>query len=495
VNTQRQSQKSKRFKRVTVFVLVAGVATMLVLSQLPAFAKDRYTDLQLFTKVLNLVQQYYVEDVDTKKLIYGGIKGMLKELDPHTNFLPPEIYKEFESETNGEFGGLGIEITVQKGILTVISPIEDTPAFQAGIKAGDKIVSINGESTKGFSLVEAAQKMRGPKGSKIILGIFREGFAKPKDFTVVRGTVKIQSIKYTDLEDGYAYVRLTSFIEHSSQNFKKAIDNHLKKYKHVRGLILDLRKNPGGLLDEAIEISDLFLDKGIIVSTMDRNKKEKQTVYAKAEGTYSKFPLVVLIDEYSASASEIVAGSLQDNKRALIIGQKSFGKGSVQSVVKLGDGSGLKLTVARYYTPSGRSIQADGILPDVIVDNLSADVIEKAMMKSQVQREKDISGHLEADEVGFVDDASSSVAGDSAKEKGEQLVPSPNSFMQLWWGAGDPSSKDLSQKYKLLKDDFQLLQAFNYLRAWKVMRSFDELEADVKNEAANAQPKQNQKTK
>lgn len=473
-----------RYKIIFGGVFIVLFSSIFISSEVRALAKDRYLDLQLFTKVLNLVQQYYVEEVDTKKLIYGGIKGMLKELDPHTNFLPPDIYKEFESETSGEFGGLGVEITVQKGVLTVISPIEDAPAFVAGVKAGDKIVSINGESTKGFSLVEAAQKMRGPKGSKIILGIFRDGFDKPKDITVVRGTVKIQSIKYTDLEDGYGYVRLTSFIEHSSQNFKKAIDAHIKKYKSVRGLILDLRRNPGGLLDEAVEMSDFFLEKGVIVSTMDRNKKEKQTIYAKQEGTYAKFPLVVLIDEYSASASEILAGALQDNRRALIMGQKSFGKGSVQSVVKLGDGSGLKLTVARYYTPSGRSIQADGIVPDVIVDNLNAAVIEKAMLKTQIQREKDISGHLEADEEGFDDEDSDEVASNKDKNDNkstkEKFTPNPNGFMQLWWGSGDPNSKELSQKYKLLKDDFQLLQAFNYLRAWKVMQNFDELNVETK---------------
>lgn len=460
-------------------VLIVLILTVCFFSRdVRAVAKDRYMDLQLFTKVLNLVQQYYVEEVDTKKLIYGGIKGMLRELDPHTNFLPPDIYKEFESETSGEFGGLGIEITVLKGVLTVISPIEDTPAFLAGIKAGDKIISINNESTKGFSLVEAAQKMRGSKGSKIILGIFRDGFEKPKDFTVIRGTVKIQSVKYTDLEEGYAYVRLTSFIEHSAQRFKKVVTDHISKYKNVRGMILDLRKNPGGLLDEAVEMSDLFLDKGVIVSTMDRNKKEKQIIYAKEEGTYAKFPLVVLIDEYSASASEILAGALQDNRRALIMGQKSFGKGSVQSVVKLGDGSGLKLTVARYYTPSGRSIQADGILPDVIVDNLNAEVIEKALLKTQIQREQDITGHLEADEEGFSDNQ------DSVTKVKADKVKNANSFMQLWWGAGDKNSAELSRKYKLLKDDFQLLQAFNYLRAWKVMKNFDEMQVEIKSAVA-----------
>ena len=212
-----------------------------------------------------------------KKLIYGGIKGMLHELDPHTNFLPPDIYKEFESETTGEFGGIGIEITVQNGILTIISPIEDTPAWKAGIKAGDKIVEIDGESTKGFSLVEAAQKMKGKRGSKIRMGIYREGFDKPKDFVIERGIVKIKSAKYTDSEDGYAYIRLTSFIENSSSDMAKELKEHQKKYKHIRGLVLDLRHNPGGLLDQAVQISDMFLEQGTIVSTMVGTRKKKKS--------------------------------------------------------------------------------------------------------------------------------------------------------------------------------------------------------------------------
>lgn len=480
----------------TLLGLILVIVVTTPIQNISAYAKDRYSDLQLFTKVLNLVQQYYVEEVDTKKLIFGGIKGMLQELDPHTSFMPPDVFKEFESETSGEFGGLGIEITIQKGILTVISPIEDAPAFVAGIKAGDRIVSINGDSTKGLSLVEAAQKMRGSKGSKIILGIYREGFEKPKDFTVVRGIVKIQSVKYTDLDEGYAYVRLTSFIENTAKDFKKALDNHTKKYKAVKGMILDLRKNPGGLLDQAVAMSDYFLDKGIIVSTMDRNKKEKKITYAKSENTLPKFPLVVLVDEYSASASEILAGALQDSRRALIMGQRTFGKGSVQSVVKLGDGSGLKLTVARYYTPSGRSIQAEGIAPDVVVDNINADVLEKAILHTQIKREKDMSGHLEADSEIFEDDDSS--ADKDAKDKKQQAdkAKSKNgsNFMQMWWGGDENKGKDITAKNKLLKEDFQILQAYNYLRAWRVMTNFEQSVTALKdngsaNGAANSETK------
>jgi carboxyl-terminal processing protease len=423
-----------------------------------AIAKDRYQDLQIFTKVLNLVQQYYVEEVDTRKLIYGGIKGMLQELDPHTNFLPPDVYKEFESETSGEFGGIGIEITVQNDILTIISPIEDTPAWEAGVQAGDKIVEINGESTKGFSLAEAAQRMRGKRGSKVRLGIFREGFEKPKIFEIPRGVVKIRSVKFTDLEDGYGYIRLTSFIENSAPDLEKTLKQIEKSHKEIKGIIIDLRRNPGGLLDQAIKISDLFLEKGVIVSTVGRNKREKEVVYAKKEGTYPSFPIIVLINEYSASASEILAGALQDNKRALIMGQQSFGKGSVQSVVKLGDGSGLKLTVARYYTPSGRSIQAEGIKPDVTIEDVDTDAFKKAVIKREVRREQDIAGHLLGE-----------------KEQREKAGKNEKAIEEVsfWWKSDASKNKNkLSPRDKLLTEDFQVLQAFNYLRAWKVMEKF-----------------------
>lgn len=443
-----------------------------------AFAEERYAELQLFAKVLNLVQQYYVEDVDTKKLIYGGIKGMLRELDPHTNFLPPEIYKEFESETTGEFGGIGIEITVQNGVLTIISPIEDTPAYKAGVKAGDKIVEIDGESTKGFSLAEAAQRMKGRKGQVIRLGLFREGFDKPKLFAIERGVVKIKSVKYTDLDQGYAYVRLTSFIENSASDMEKALKDHEKRNKGTKGLIVDLRRNPGGLLDQAVQISDLFLEKGTIVSTMGRNQKEKEVIYAKKAGTLANFPVVALVDEYSASASEILAGALQDNKRALIMGQRTFGKGSVQSVVKLGDGSGLKLTVGRYYTPSGRSIQAYGIVPDIELEDLSTDALNQARIKRSVHREKDMRGHLigEAEE----DDADDTGPAASKDDKKAEKVSKTDKTkkksefqkVQYWWTEADAKAeRELTPKDKLLKDDFQVQQAYNYLKAWQVIEA------------------------
>ncbi|MCB9073849.1 MAG: S41 family peptidase [Bdellovibrionaceae bacterium] len=413
-------------------------------------ADDRYLNLQIFAKVLNIVQQYYVEPVDSQKLIYGGIKGMLRELDPHTNFLPPDIYKEFESETSGEFGGIGIEISVEDGILTIISPIEDTPAWKAGIQPGDKIVEINGESTKGLSLVEAAQKMKGKNGEKIKLGIMREGLEEPKTYTLAREIVKLHSVKFVDLEDGYGYIRLTSFIENSAKEMREQLANLKKKQKNIKGIILDLRRNPGGLLDQAVQVSNLFLERGVIVSTIGRDKNKKEVIQAKDSGTYSGFPVIVLINESSASASEIVAGALKDNKRALIMGKRSFGKGSVQSVVKMGDGSGLKLTVARYYTPSGISIQAEGIKPDIEVDEMDMATIEKAKENYHVRREADIEGHL-------VNES------EKAKQKKKEMAKSS------WWQKFN--AKEKNDKNSLLTNDYQVLQAYNYIKAWKVFKS------------------------
>ena len=422
-----------------------------------AIAQDKYAELQTFSKVLNLVQQYYVEEVNVKKLIQGAIKGMLEELDPHTNYMNPELFKEFENETSGEFAGLGIEISIQDEVLTIISPIEDTPAYIAGIQAGDKVVSIDGKSTKGLSLIECAHLIKGKNGSIIKLMVYRKGFEKPKEFSIKRGVVKVHSVKPVDLNDGYLYVRVTSFIENTGKELKATIDKETKKNKEIKGMIIDLRNNPGGLLSQAISISDMFLNDGIIVSTIGRNRKEKEVTYAKKEGTYPEFPIVVLINEYSASASEILSGALQDHKRALIMGQRSFGKGSVQSVVKLGDGSGLKLTVARYYTPSGVSIQGTGIKPDVLVDNVNPDAFEKAIIKSTPRREADIQGHL---------------IGEQEKVDKDGVKVKPYDSSDMFWIKSDEATKvgKFGTKEELLKKDFQVMQAYNYLKALKVFK-------------------------
>lgn len=448
------NQNKKIFAAILIVLILIGGKPLI------SFAEDRYSDLQNFSKILNLVQQYYVEEVDTKKLVNGAIKGMLRELDPHTNFMPADIFKDFESETAGEFGGLGIEISVQNNILTIISPIEDTPAWLAGIKPGDKIVAINGQSTKGFSLVEASALLKGKRGTSIVLSIIRDGLDKPLDISITRGSVKIKSVKPTNLEDGYMYVKLTSFIENTSSDLEKALkDFKTKNNGKMEGLLIDLRRNPGGLLDQAIKVSDLFLKDGVIVSTIGRDPKTKEVSSASKKAQFGDVPIVVLINEFSASASEIVSGALQDNKRAIIVGERSFGKGSVQSVIKLGDGSGLKLTVARYYTPSGISIQSEGIRPDIEIEDIDAEMFAKSINKTKGMREKDISGHLKSDR-------------EKNAEKKNQPVPSMDKNAVAWWkDIGSKKDSDLSEKEKLFKSDYQAYQAFTYLKALKTLKS------------------------
>lgn len=452
MNLRSKISGKKLVAGASLLIIVAFAAQKISIGQLAAEAQERYTDLQIFSKVLNLVQQYYVEEVDTKKLVYGAIKGMLRELDPHTNFLPPEIYRDFENETNGEFMGLGVEISVQNGVLTVISPIEDTPAFIAGVKPGDKIIAIDGKSTKGLSLVEASQLMRGKRGSKTTLSVIRDGSDDPKNIAITRGSVRIRSVKSQDLSDGYLYTRITSFIENTGKDLEKILTDYEKKNKSIRGLVIDLRRNPGGLLDQAIRVTDLFVKEGTIVSTIGRDKDKKEVNVASKRAKFTEFPIIVLINGYSASASEIVAGALQDNKRAIIMGERSFGKGSVQSVVKLGDGSGLKLTVARYYTPSGRSIQAEGIHPDIEVLEVADENIVKPDVKAKAMREKDMQGHLEGDA--------------ELREKNNTA-----SNAGSWWkDATGKNDKVVDPRDKLLSEDYQVFQAYNYLKAWKLMR-------------------------
>jgi len=476
----RSTQSRRKPFLIFIFTLsfAAGgvISGMLMTSTVIAASKDRYQDLQLFTKVLNLVEQHYVDEVDTRKLIYGGIKGMLASLDPHTNFLPPEIFSEFKEETTGEFGGVGIEIGMQDDVLTVVSPIEDTPAWKAGIKSGDKIVEIEGHSTKGMSLAEAVSKMRGKNGTPASLTIWRESFDKPRKFTMMRELIKVKSVKYTDLEDGgYAYARITSFIEHTGKELKEVLDKHMKKYGTIKGLVLDLRNNPGGLLDQAVGVADEFIEEGPIVSTIGRNRNEKVVEYAKKEGTRTGFPIIVLVNEYSASASEIVAGALQDSKRALIMGTRSFGKGSVQSVVELGDGAGLKLTVARYYTPAGRSIQGLGITPDIKLENVDAEAFQKAIIQKHAMREADIEGHLIGENEEPKEAPRATEREDDSdtpfyklvkvnKKSGETETPEER---ELRIRAEDSK---LSPRERLLKRDYQALQAFNYIKSWSQFR-------------------------
>lgn len=325
-----------------------------------------YRKLKLLTEIMEIVNREYVEEVDWDELLEGAIQGMLQSLDPYSSYLSPDMMKELEVETKGTFGGLGIEIGIKDGVLTIISPIEDTPAWRAGLKAGDKILKIDGVPTKGLSLMECVKRLRGPKGTKVTLTIMREGFPEPRDFTIVRDIIKIQSVKARELEEGYLYVRIVQFQEQTAHDLKEAISGYLKE-KELKGLVLDLRNNPGGLLDQAAEVSDLFLSEGRIVSVKTRKGKE-MVFEAEAEGTLPFFPMVVLVNHGSASASEIVAAALRQNGRAILMGSTTFGKGSVQTIIPLEGGAGLRLTTARYFTPDGSLIQDKGITPDISVE-------------------------------------------------------------------------------------------------------------------------------
>jgi len=323
-----------------------------------------YQELRLFRQVMGIVQKNYVKEVSDKELIQGAINGMLQSLDPHSSFLTEDLFKELQVETKGEFGGLGIEITLENGVLTIVSPIEDTPAYRAGLKPGDKIIKINGDSTKNITLLKAVKKMRGPKGTKVTLTIMREGFGKFKDFTLTRDMIHVRSVKKQVLDPGYLYVRIVNFQESTEADLKAAINQYAEE-EPIKGLILDLRNNPGGLLDQAVKVANLFVDKGLIVYTDGRVKDQRMEFRAAKTGKHYDFKTAVLINQGSASASEIVAGALQDHDRAVILGEKSFGKASVQTIIPLDNGAGLRLTTAYYYTPKGRHIQEKGIVPDV----------------------------------------------------------------------------------------------------------------------------------
>lgn len=351
-----------------------------------ALPEKIYHALDLFTKVLYIVEKDYVEPVDGENLVYGAIKGMLGTLDPYSIFLTPDIYKELKVDTLGRFGGIGIEITLHNGVLTVVSPIDDTPASRAGVQPGDSILKINGVITKNMNLADAVRRMRGSKNSKITLTLYREGVHKPFDVTLNREVIKIKSVKSDLLDNKVAFLRITSFQENTSQELEKAISDLKKRAPGLQGIIIDLRNNPGGLLDQAVEVSNLFLKSGTIVSTRDR-KGETEVRSAAPEAYRFSEPVVVLINKGSASASEIVAAALQDNKRAKLLGTLSFGKGSVQTVIDLGDSTGLKLTIAKYYSPLGKVIDGKGVAPDfVVVDPMTE---TQPFVKGQKDLQKD----------------------------------------------------------------------------------------------------------
>ncbi|HAT7072907.1 TPA: PDZ domain-containing protein [Legionella pneumophila] len=358
-------------------------------------------DVQRFSNAIGEIKKYYVKPVDDKELFDNAIRGMLTGLDPHSSYLNEEEFKELQTSTSGEFGGLGIEVTMEEGVVKVITPLVDTPAFKAGIKSGDYIIKLGKESVQGLSLKDAVNLMRGKPGTTIELTILRKGVNKPLTFDLIREVIQIKSVKSKMLSEGYGYIRLTQFQALTGKDMIKAIEQ-LKQQAggKLKGLVLDLRNNPGGLLDSAIQVSDAFLgnDKAgkqeMIVYTEGRLPGSKFTALANPGDVLDNAPIVVLINNGSASASEIVAGALKDNKRAIILGTKSFGKGSVQTVLPLDGKTGIKLTTALYYTPSGVSIQAKGIIPDIVVEEV--DVPKNAVKKDTLAgfTEADLNGHL-----------------------------------------------------------------------------------------------------
>lgn len=402
--------------------------------------KSTYEQLSLFGDIFERIREKYVEEVNDEDLIRAAINGMLTSLDPHSSYLPPSDFDQMKVQTRGEFGGLGIEVTQEEGYVKVVSPIDDTPAFRAGIEAGDLITAVDGQSLLGLSLDEAVKLMRGPVGSEIVLTIFRETIEEPYDVTIIRDTIKPLVVRHR-LEGDTAYVRLTTFNDQTYRGLEKAIKEMTKEaggIKNINGFVLDLRNNPGGLLSQAIKVSDAFLDKGEIVSTRSKHKGEGDRFNAMRGDLAKGKPIVVIINGGSASASEIVAGALQDHRRAIILGTKSFGKGSVQTIMPLQGNGAIRLTTSRYYTPSGRSIQAVGVVPDILVEPRKASEDDKNSKKTRSE---------------------ASLRGSLTKELSE------TDKKRL-----DEEEEKLNEKAKLQREDYQLSYAIDLLRGFSVLQ-------------------------
>ncbi|MEE4165846.1 MAG: S41 family peptidase [Desulfocapsaceae bacterium] len=377
----------------TLFIIITAQSPLSAATEQKQ-QEETYRQLETFANVLSILQENYVEEIKAKEAIEGAINGLLLSLDPHSSYMKAETYQEFREETQGSFTGIGIEITLRDNVITVIAPIADTPAAEAGIRAHDKIMKINGESTKNFTPLDAVKLLRGEKGSSVTISIFRDGFKELKDIELVRDTIPLQSVKSYVLKPGFGYIRVSNFQSNTTREFNSHLAR-LQRDTPLSGLIIDLRNNPGGLLNQAVSLSDIFLDEGLIVYTRGRIKEQDLTYEAHKNTNTVSFPLVLLVNEGSASASEIVAGAIQDHQRGVIVGAKTFGKGSVQTVIPLPDGAGLRMTTARYYTPKGRSIQATGIVPDVEVayEEYVAETEDNRDSPS-VFREKDLDNHI-----------------------------------------------------------------------------------------------------
>ncbi len=443
-----------------VFVFIVGfLSGNLVGDHRAAQANVVYEKLKIFGDVLSAIQTSYVDVPNMDKVMDGAIKGALQTLDPHSSYLTPDMLKQVEVETKGAFGGLGIEIGVKDGVLTVIAPIEDTPAFRAGLKAGDKIVKIEDESTKDMSVMDAVKRLRGEPGTKVTISILRDGMARPKAYTITRAVIKIRSVKAKDLGDGIGYIKLIQFQQDTSEELAKALKAQMKRKDGLKGLVLDLRNNPGGLLDQAVKVADEFVGSGLIVYTDGRLESQKFKYSAHREGTYRGFPMVVLVNAGSASASEIVAGALQDHRRAVLLGTRTFGKGSVQTILPLEDGSALRLTTARYYTPNGRSIQAKGIEPDIVVPSGR----EALNGHPGPIRERDIEGHLKAEGGPEAGEAPKPAAPPS-EEIQMKKVPEPENH-----GGGSSAPAVAGKAGK--QPDIQMERAVQLLKGWEIFKS------------------------
>jgi len=441
------SVSKKRYALVAVLIsLCLGGALFLNGSgrAVNADTEKVYKNIEIFTEVLRQIEKSYVEPQDSHELIYGAIKGMVQNLDPHSSFMTKEEHQELMLETKGSFTGIGVEITVKDDILTVVSPIEGTPAYNAGMKAGDQIIRIEDAKTKDMSLLEAVKKIRGPKGTKVNLTIMRPGEDKPLEFSITRGVIPLISVRHHFLTPEICYLRISNFQSKTSHDLSSALED-LEGTHDIKGLVLDLRNNPGGLLSQAIEVSDLFLDSGLIVSTKGRVSSQDITASAHKNRVSRKYPIIVLINGGTASAAEIVAGALQDNKRGLVLGTRSFGKGSVQTILPLSDGSGLRLTTARYYTPSGKSIQLKGITPDIELTFIPP-VDKKDTPDRKFLREEDLEGHM-------LNEAKDSEPGVETYEETEQD----------------------RQVRVLLENDNQVRHAVELLKSWRI---FSRIEGD-----------------
>jgi carboxyl-terminal processing protease len=414
--------------------------------------EDVYAKIKILTQVLYEVQERYVEEVKPDVLLDGAIKGMVRTLDPHSSYMTPEEMKELQIDTQGAFTGVGIELTLSKdGALTVVAPIDGTPAFRAGIQSRDVIVKINGKSTKDMGLPEAVKLIRGEKGTPVVLTVTRETESKPLDISIIRDVIPVRSVRSEAIEDGYRYIRISNFQANTLADLKDAVEKFQAGPVPPKGLILDLRSNPGGLLDQAVKIADLFLKEGLIVYTQGRNEAQNMKFTAQPSVLVGNYPVVVLVNEGSASAAEILAGALQDHKRALLLGARTFGKASVQTIIPFRDGSGLRLTTARYYTPSGRSIQAAGIEPDVEVPS---------SFKGKIVREKDLAKHLKGENEGNEE------AAQETDSKPEETTKKPKTSAKP-----EPEQKpvwEMTPKERFTVDP-QLKKAFEMLKNGEVL--------------------------